>query len=98
LKNVGFIGDNMSGLAVQLAPLGVQLFVWAHGRNLSPFTQFLDRGAQFSMPGMPELGHGALVLADVQSQNASTSDAASAGADPLAAKTAGSGGQAVSRT
>jgi hypothetical protein len=58
--------------------------LWANGRNVSPFNQFLDQGADFSMPGMPELGDGALVLADVQSQNASTSDAASAGSDPAA--------------
>lgn len=63
VSGLGFGGLQLGqGLAVQLSPLGVRLFVWAHGRNHSVLQYFLDPQADFAAPGMPALLPGALTL------------------------------------
>jgi hypothetical protein len=72
LGPVGFAGDDMAGLAAQLTPLGVQLFVWAHGMKTAPFARFLDPDTDFSMPEMPDLEDGAMVIADMRAKAAAS--------------------------
>ncbi len=66
LGPVRFASDDRNGLAAQLRPLEVQLFVWAHGMKSSPFARFLDPNTDFSMPRMPELKDGAMSIADMR--------------------------------
>jgi hypothetical protein len=67
---VGFAGEGMAGLAAQLTPVGVQLFVWAHGVRAAPYSRFADPDSEFSMPGMPELEAGSMSIADMQAGQA----------------------------
>jgi len=63
---VGFANVG-AGLATQLSPLGVQLFVWAHGHSRQTFRRFLDANADFHVhDDAPLLLDGALVLADIR--------------------------------
>ena len=65
INRVGF-PDSFSGLAVQLTPLGVQLFMWAHGVNRGVLQRFFDTELELSMPDVPPLQAGAMVLADLR--------------------------------
>jgi hypothetical protein len=67
LNDMGFGGLQIGQcLSVQLSPLGVRLFVWAHGRNHSVLHYFLDPEADFAAPGMPALLPGALTLEEAR--------------------------------
>lgn len=67
LSTVGFPNAG-TGLATQLSPLGIQLFVWSHGYNRSIYERFLDPGTDFTMSDAPFLQDGAKVLADVRAE------------------------------
>lgn len=64
VTRVGF-PRSFRGVAVQLTPLGVQLFMWAHGVNRGALHWFLDPELELSMPDVPPLQEGALALADL---------------------------------
>lgn len=75
--NVGF------GFATQLSPLGVQLFVWAHGHSRQTFRCFLDASSDFHVHhNAPSLPDGALVLADMRAVAAAAASVEGQAAPP----------------